>query len=429
MDFTKEQLTLFTNFYTALQENQKDLELKEKYKIQCLEINDKIAELEKKILFRNTTISSFLKGIILEKENTPLNEQKQLIQGGEEMKYRGITIIKNAKCNTWSARPTINGKQIYLSAKTQQECYNKLKIVLNKKQKTEINKLTSTKTNKTITFIEWFEKWKNTYKTKVKKTTIRDYYNSLNHLKDIHQVNIKSINSLKIQEQLNKVPTERTRQKVYELLKMVLEKAEANSIIDNNPIKAIEKPEHKKINGEALSSKDEKTIEQLFINENADAFLVCLYQGLRRGELLAIKRKDIDFEKLTLTIDESLSGDNNLNETKNIYSTRVMPIFNKTLPILEKYKNLNEDERLFTFSYRNIEKRFNKFAKQFKTKYTIHSLRHTFVTRCQEAKIPLHIIQNWAGHVTGSRITQNVYTHVREEAIAENIKIYNNSFD
>lgn len=429
MDFTKEQLTLFTNFYTALQENQKDLELKEKYKIQCLEINDKIAELEKKILFRNTTISSFLKGIILEKENTPLNEQKQLIQGGEEMKYRGITIIKNAKCNTWSARPTINGKQIYLSAKTQQECYNKLKIVLNKKQKTEINKLTSTKTNKTITFIEWFEKWKNTYKTKVKKTTIRDYYNSLNHLKDIHQVNIKSINSLKIQEQLNKVPTERTRQKVYELLKMVLEKAEANSIIDNNPIKAIEKPDHKKINGEALSSKDEKLIEQLFINENADAFLVCLYQGLRRGELLAIKRKDIDFEKLTLTIDESLSGDNNLNETKNVYSTRVMPIFKKTLPILEKYKNLNEDERLFTFSYRNIEKRFNKFAKQFKTKYTIHSLRHTFVTRCQEAKIPLHIIQNWAGHVTGSRITQNVYTHVREEAIAENIKIYNNSFD
>ena len=77
-----------------------------------------------------------LQGYFLEKINiiknnsndlikkAPESEQIKLIAGGDEMKYRGITIIKRKDCNTWCARYRRNGKQFYISAKTQQDCYN-----------------------------------------------------------------------------------------------------------------------------------------------------------------------------------------------------------------------------------------------------------------------------------------------------------------
>ena len=57
--------------------------------------------------------------------------------------------------------------------------------------------------------------------------------------------------------------------------------------------------------------------------------------------------------------------------------------------------------------------------------YTIKTLRFTFITKCQEANIPEHIIQKWVGHEIGSQVTKKVYTKVRQQAEVENIKIYN----
>lgn len=65
----------------------------------------------------------------------------------------------------------------------------------------------------------------------------------------------------------------------------------------------------------------------------------------------------------------------------------------------------------------------NNFRKK---KYTLHSLRHTFITKCQEAGVPLHIIQRWVGHTIGSNVTNSVYTHSRELAELENIEKINN---
>ena len=47
---------------------------------------------------------------------------------------------------------------------------------------------------------------------------------------------------------------------------------------------------------------------------------------------------------------------------------------------------------------------------------TMHSLRHTFVTRCQEKNVQLYILQNWIGHAQGSAVTTRVYTHKQKDA-------------
>lgn len=421
MEFTEEQLNLLSNFYYALEENQKDLELKEKYKIQKQEIDSKIIELENKILFQNTTISSFLKGIILEKENAPiLKDKKFLLQGGDDLKYRGISVIKNKNCNSWYARPRINGQQIYISSKNQKTCYEKLKNILNKKNKEEINK---TKTVKSLTFLEWYNKWLSLYKKDIRQGTLKNYNTCLNHIKEFFNKKLNEIDAITIQEVLNKIELQRTKQKIYEFLKMIFEKAFLNELIKKNPLNIIDKPKHTKKNGIALTNEDETTIEEMFKTDNKDIFLVILYQGLRKGEALALTIDDIDFDKNTININKSLDYKNNIGTTKNESSKRIMPLFDKTKEILLKYKNTKD--RIFKISYGRLEKYFLKYSEKFKEHYTIHSLRHTFITKCQEAGVALHIIQKWVGHTEGSIITNKVYTHTRSAAEQENISIIN----
>ena len=330
------------------------------------------------------------------------------------MKYQGITIIKHKSCNTWYARYRKNGKQFYVSAKTQLECYNKLKIALKNKSKTKL------KTTNIITLKEWFDKWLILYKQGVKSNTKKDYFNSMKYLKPLHNSPLDKITSIQIIELLNTITFERRKQIVYELLSSLYSKAIANDIISKNPVVKIEKPKHKKINGNAFSNEDETKLEKLLVEKELDIFLICLYQGLRRGEALAIEITDIDFENKKLNISKALNSQDKFDTTKNIYSKRIIPLFDKTLKILEKYKN--KTGRIFNYNYKWCDNVFKPMMQQYfpNKNYTMHSLRHTFITRCQENNIPLHIIQKWAGHITGSKVTNEVYTHIRENAEQEN---------
>lgn len=392
---------------------------------------EKVKQLDKQIETRAIIFTSLLKGILISdnKKSTPTNKQTQtLIQGGENMKYRGITIHKNKNCNTWYTRYTNNGKQVYLSSKTQQECYNKLKIALRKQEQTEIKQLKQkNEDTKTITLIEWFNKWVDLYKQKVKDNTKRDYYKSMKYLTALHNKKINNIKSIEILEILNTIEKERRKQMVYDLLKALFDKAILNEFITKNPMLVIEKPKHKKINGEALTNEDEQIFENICIDNQYDMFLLCLYQGLRRGEILALTIDDIDFKNKTLTINKAINDSNELDTTKNSYSNRIIPLFDKTLKVLEKYKSLPSQTRLFNLSYYGIDKKLKRIInKHFPNKkYTLHSLRHTFVTKCQEANIPLHIIQSWVGHNIGSDVTNKVYTHKRNNAELENIEKFN----
>lgn len=341
------------------------------------------------------------------------------------MKYQGITIFKRPNCNSWYARYRANGKQFYVSARTQKECYNKLKVAVRQRAKGQILALEEPKQEKCITFIEWFNKWLELYKKQVKETTRQDYNYSLKYLKELSDFQLNKITSIQILEQLNKIDFERRKQKVYELLKDLYTKAKINKLVSENPLETIEKPKHKKINGLAFSNKDEIKLIQILEEKQLDMFLICLYQGLRRGEMLALTIEDIDFENNKITINKSINNKNKVDTTKNVYSNRVIPLFDNAKQILAKYKNVNG--RIFNVNRTKAENDFLKIVREnFDKKYTIHSLRHTFVTNCQEKQIPLHIIQKWVGHNIGSKVTNEVYTHTRELAEAENIDKMNN---
>lgn len=359
-----------------------------------------------------------LKGNSTQKENLP------------DMKYKNITIKKHKTKDLWYCRIRINGKQIYISSKNQNECLNKLKQTIKEREK--VKKLEDNKKEYTLT--SWYNAWLEFYKIngskEIRETTITDYKKLLKHFGDYAELPINKFNNITIIKLLNDIPYPRTRQKMFEVLKQVFNKAKINQLIKIDPMQDLEKPRCKQEEKPILTEHEEKLfIEECKKEKYGDYFLICLYQGLRRGECLALTRNDIDFDNKILDINKSINAGTTNIETKNSYSNRKIAIFDNTLKILEKYKDYEPTTRLFDISIKNIDKHFQKIKNKLNLKITIHSLRHNFITKCVELGIPEHIIQYLVGHAKDSKITKKVYTHIRTEAVKSAIDIINNNIN
>ena len=336
------------------------------------------------------------------------------------MKYKGITIHKNKNCDTWYTRYRINNKQYYLSARTQKECYDKLKKALKQQ-----NNDTQTKS---ITFIEWYNKWLQLYKIgKVKSTTLQDYKIVLKNIpNEIQNMAIKEIKTETIIKILNKIHAERQKQKLYEILKIIFQKAEDNEVINKNIITRIDRPKHIKTNSKALNYEQEQELIEICNNTKyGDLLLITLFQGLRKGEILGLTVDNLDFCKKTITINKALNKYNEFDTTKNMQSKRTMPMFEKSKEILLKYKN--NQNRIFNLTNKQLQLLISKIKNKLSFEFKLKDLRATFITRCKENEIPEFIIQSWVGHKIGSKITSSVYTKHNDDIDDKYINILNNS--
>ena len=318
------------------------------------------------------------------------------------MKYKGITIHKNKNCDTWYTRYRINNKQYYLSARTQKECYDKLKKAL-KQQNVNSE-------NKSLTLIEWYNKWFNMFKKDtIKQETLREYNIQLRKIpNELKNKPIDKINYIEITELLNKIEKERAKQKLYEFLKPIFEKAKNYKITSDNIFNIIEKPKHEREKGIALSNKQQEILINLCKNNKyGNLYLFMLWQGLRIGETLALNYEDIINDKLI--INKQLTKKGIVNYTKNKQSTRTIPLFKKVKNLLDNKKH----GRIFTITESTANKNIKLMIKntELPQNLTTHDLRHTFITNCQNKGIPEHVIQAIVGHEIGSKVTKQIYTH------------------
>lgn len=342
----------------------------------------------------------------------------------QTMKYQGKTIHKNKNSNTWYTRYRINGKQIYLSGKTQRDCYNKLKQAINNTQQQTI----ILPTTKSLTLIEWYNKWLTTYKRDVKENTIIDYKTMLKHIPtNIQNKPLNQITEEEYVETIYNCQGTRQRQKLYDFINALLKKAKTRDIIEKNILELIDKPKHTKEHGQALNNEQQKQLIEVCKNiEHGDIMIVAMLQGLRRGEVLGLTIDNIDFENNKLTIDKAWKQSNQFTDTKNEQSKRTMPLFEETKSILLKYRQVKH--RIFNVT----TKIYEKIIDEIKDKANIDNLkmkdmRSTFITRCKELNIPKHIIQAWVGHKIGSSVTDIVYTKHNEDVDYNYINIVNKS--
>lgn len=355
-----------------------------------------------------------------ESENILSIEEFAISQKEQIMKYKGVTVHKRKDSSTWYARVRVEGKQYYISHKTQKDCYNSLKAFINNKDKLE--------DNKKITLDEWKQKWLSLYKIgKVKEETLRDY-NSLYKLipQTIKNKDIQEIKLEEILENLNNCQKERQRQKLYDFYNMIFQKAEDNEIIKKNLLKRIDKPKHEKNHGKALTNYEQNILINVCKSiPHSEFMLIALYQGLRRGEVLGLTRNNIDFMNNTLTIDKSYNQHNKIDTPKNKQSYRTMPLFDTSKDILKQFINLSSEERIFNITIKQHEKIMQAIKEKTQFSLQTKDMRSTFMTRCDELGIPERVYQSWVGHKPGSKVTKITYVKHNSDIDNNYINIIN----
>ena len=166
-------------------------------------------------------------------------------------------------------------------------------------------------------------------------------------------------------------------------------------------------------------------------------FHVLAYTGLRRGELLALTWKDVDFLNEMLSVTKNATYVKNekfISTTKTTASERLLSLDHDTLYLLKNWKlnqkklffsrgvRVKSDEKQLVFPnpqnelfYKSILQSIlaKPFYKDFKI--TTHGFRHTHASLLFESGATIKQVQERLGH-TDVKTTLDVYTHVTKNA-------------
>lgn len=340
---------------------------------------------------------------------------------GDTMRYQNKTIFRTPGATTWYTRyRDVNG-QHYISGKTQREVYDKLKIAL-------ANKATVKKKEKVIpiTLKIWIEKWYKLYKSELRERSIIELHAITDKFPtSMLKKNIKNFTAFELNEYVNSSPGARTRQRRFTVLNDLFDKAYKNDLIVKNPMITLKKPKYEAPERDTLSIEEEnKLLAKVTTAENY-IYALGILQGLRPGELFALEYRDVDFNKMTISITKSIDEVSADKNVKNKYSYRTIPLFKKTYEIIKDI-DTSSGQRFAKHSVNVTNDKLKELLADITSKrITLYNLRHTFITRMQDSNIPEHLIQAWVGHGKDSKITKKVYTHVTSETELKYINILN----
>lgn len=153
------------------------------------------------------------------------------------------------------------------------------------------------------------------------------------------------------------------------------------------------------------------------------AVLLCLYTGLRLGELCALRWTDIDLEGKTLTVNRTvqrIAVPGHITKTilletapKSESSKRTVPLTPELLDILFRLRGgqpyVFGGEKLL--EPRTMQYHFKKILRETGVEgKTFHTLRHTFATNCVENGMDVKSLSELLGH-SDVKITLNLYVH------------------
>lgn len=301
--------------------------------------------------------------------------------------------------------------------------------------------------------------------TNIKASDIRAFYNDLY---DIRRFTVGTIGT------------------IHRILHQLLEFAVDDDLIRKNPAKKALKTFTSEAQQE-VSTRKSMTIEEQELFENflessqkynrwQPLFIVMLWTGIRAGELTALRWDDVDFEKDIIRIDHNLVyvGDEQLKNNRTVITSPKTPSGIRTVPMIPKVKAaLMREKKIqelmgekctaeidgytnFIFltrgggpkhvwgindALKNIVTACNrevtiKWEEESSStgdlpvtlpELTCHWLRHTFATRCCEARMDPKAIQSILGHAD-YETTMNIYVEATEQMKEAEIIYLDNYF-
>ena len=281
---------------------------------------------------------------------------------------------------------------------------------------------------------DWTEYWLEvTVRPYIKESTYEGYRRNIDkhiypYLKDLP---IREITSSQIQNAVDRLQSRlaaSTLGGVWRLLRSVFTAAHNEGLLLRNPCQKIKIPKAGRRAPRVLTVPEQARLEQAAAEADEIEYLLCLYTGLRVGELCALRWEDIDFEGRILHVARTVQR---IQDTRRLHKTRLsvgtpksdcsvreipLPLFLSSL-LEEKQK---KDGALTGYLFpakkgcrdpRTMQQRIKKLSKQLGMRGVhMHTLRHTFATRCLEHGIGYEVLSELLGH-SSPQITLKFYVH------------------
>ena len=361
------------------------------------------------------------------------------------------SLFYNKSKKLWVAQYYINGQRKSKYARSKDEA--RKKMILNQSHAINGTYFEPSK----MTVEQWLKLWLKEYMVgkRAPKTAENHENNIRNHIVPIiGKTKLKDLKPYQVQQMYNTVGqrlSSRSVRLVHLTLHGALKQAIFNDLILENVTEKCTLPKYRAKESRALTTDEQREFVEKIKNHPFElAYLFCLYAGLRRGEALALKWSDIDLEKMELHINKTVSrvkkmakddstrkSEIIIKSPKTSTSRRFVPIAKELLPKIKSHRlraqerklamgsDYNKEDYIFVDlkgnpydgSYLNIL--FQRIGKDIFTKpATVHTLRHTFITRGAEANIPLKVMQKLVGHSKIS-ITADIYTHISDAYITK----------
>ena len=233
---------------------------------------------------------------------------------------------------------------------------------------------------------------------------------------------------------------------IHQVMHGALEQARKEKIIPHNVAEETRLPKNPKKEMQSLNVEDIvkflDTAKKPRYKNYYPTYLLELYTGLRRGELLALRWQDVDFKRRNIHVVQQLvkvGTKHFIRELKTESSNRNISIPAEVVTVLKEHKKKRE-QQLKEFGKNDIEikKHFktalvfvsqtggiiqpHNFLRSFKgvlktagiDDMPFHSMRHTFALMSRKSGVSLDVLQNDLGHTT-IKTTIDQYGHIDNE--------------
>ncbi|WP_340222130.1 site-specific integrase [Fusobacterium nucleatum] len=278
------------------------------------------------------------------------------------------------------------------------------------------------------TFKDIKDLWYQNYKKNVSDVTLNNLTIQLKKLDVFDEIKIKELKIHTLQKFFDDMDNSYgTKSFVRSILNMIFDFAVKNEFIETNKIKFIELGKNEKVIQRKIFTREEiKTMfdnldsNNRYIKKMTYGTLILIYTGLRVGELINLKTKDVDLDKNIISIVES----------KTTAGIRKIPISEKIVDLFKN--NIDNTKEYFFFNKKGNKYEYFNFKFQFEKmldllgleRHTIHDTRHTFATLLNNADANSTSIIKLIGHSDFST-TENIYTHKDIEELRKAVNLLN----
>jgi integrase len=226
-------------------------------------------------------------------------------------------------------------------------------------------------------------------------------------------------------------------QSIHAVLRNALESAVREEIIPRNVAKLVPVPAPKyRVNRGLTAQQAKATLQAASGHRLAALYVLALYLGLRRGELLGLRWEDVELDEAKLEVVQTLQrvgGALRLVPPKTEDSARTIPLPPPCVQALREHQQRQAAER--QHAWPDWEDRCLVFPSRRGTPMEpdnlrrswgeirhaaglgavrFHDLRHTCVTLLLDLRVPPHVVREIVGH-SDIDVTMTIYAHVSLE--------------